>query len=62
MTTLANRASGIFLWIRIVVDSLIQGCNAYEDAKALKSRPVGILADFSRLYEYLLPRLETRHK
>lgn len=58
VTTLVSRAAGVFLWVRLVVKSILMGLRDGDDAYELSRRIDDIPSDLEALFRHMLSRLE----
>ena len=58
---IAQKASGVYLWVRLVVDSLITGLSNCDRILDLEKRLEEIPADLEELYEKILRSIEKRY-
>jgi hypothetical protein len=56
------RSSGVFLWVRLVVQSLIQGISNGDRVSDLRRRLVDLPEDLEDLFKKILDNLEPRYK
>lgn len=59
---LVEKASGVFLWIVLVVKDLLVGLGDYDDPAALQSRIDKLPSDLEHLYDHMLARLAEDHQ
>lgn len=60
--TLIEKASGVFLWIILVVKDLLIGLGEYDSRTALVSRIERLPSDLENLYDHMLARLSPQHQ
>ncbi|KAF2114584.1 hypothetical protein BDV96DRAFT_101489 [Lophiotrema nucula] len=53
-----EKASGVFLWVRLVVESLLEGLSNADRMATLQARLDALPSDLEALYEKILNRLE----
>lgn len=53
---LESRAQGVFLWVRLVVQSVLQGITNRDDTATLIKRPESMPDDLEKLYTMMLSR------
>lgn len=58
VTVMAQKASGVFLWVRLVVKSVLIGLQNRDDARDLDRRLRDIPADLEDLFRQMLSRLD----
>lgn len=56
------KAKGVFLWVKTVVQSLIDGCANFETTRELMQRVDELPADILRLYSRILDEVEPRYR
>lgn len=59
---IASRSSGVFLWVRLVVQSLLQGMSNGDRIMDLRQRLVDLPSDLEDLFRQILDSLEPRYK
>jgi hypothetical protein len=57
-----NKAAGVFLWVYLVVKSLIGGLRDGDEISHLRSRLASLPPDLKNLYEHMLERIEPEYK
>lgn len=55
---IVKKASGVFLWVKLVVDSLLEGIQNYDRGIDLKRRLDELPDDLSELYRLMLDRIK----
>jgi hypothetical protein len=55
---IVGRSSGVFLWVKIVVDSLLEGLMNYDRASDLKMRVEALPTDLEALYFHMFQNLD----
>jgi hypothetical protein len=55
---IVKRASGVFLWVKIVVDSLLEGLQNYDRASDLQRRLEALPTDLEMLYLHMFKSLD----
>ncbi|KAB8338882.1 hypothetical protein FH972_021826 [Carpinus fangiana] len=58
---LINAAEGVFLWVAIVIDSLLHGLRHYENFPQLFSRLKAYPRSLDKLYQYLFASIEEEY-
>jgi hypothetical protein len=53
-----KKASGVFLWVRLVVDSLLQGISNADNMSELQARLDALPTDLEELFDKLLEKVE----
>ncbi|KAL6892126.1 hypothetical protein GGI43DRAFT_414173, partial [Trichoderma evansii] len=59
--SIVNRASGVFLWVSLVVKSLISGIRDGDDTEALYHRLCSLPADLENLYEHIFMQIQQEY-
>jgi hypothetical protein len=59
---IVERASGVFLWVEIVVKSLMNGLRNSDDISRLQRRLQALPKDLENLYEHMLKGIENFYK
>ncbi|PMD58174.1 uncharacterized protein K444DRAFT_532461, partial [Hyaloscypha bicolor E] len=59
---IVERASGVFLWVEIVVKSLMNGLRNSDDISRLQRRLQAVPKDLENLYEHMLKGIEDFYK
>ncbi|KAI1378033.1 hypothetical protein F4677DRAFT_443950 [Hypoxylon crocopeplum] len=54
ITDLVNKANGVFLWVRLVVASLLDGLRNYDKISDLQARLLLLPTDLESLYDHML--------
>jgi hypothetical protein len=54
---IVEKADGVFLWVRIVVKSLLEGLRNRDDIAILRERARLLPKELEPLYEHLLERI-----
>ncbi|KAI2603753.1 hypothetical protein GGR54DRAFT_644494 [Hypoxylon sp. NC1633] len=54
ITEIVNKANGVFLWVRLVVASLLDGLRNYDRISDLQGRLLLMPADIEALYDHML--------
>lgn len=60
--SITESSLGVFLWVRLVTESLIDGLNNYDSIAELKHRLEGLPSDLQDLYRTMLSRVNPRYK
>lgn len=60
--SITSMSSGVFLWVRVVTDSLIWGLTKYDNIKDLQRRLEGLPSDLQELYEVIISRIGPEHR
>ncbi|ETS87088.1 hypothetical protein PFICI_00916 [Pestalotiopsis fici W106-1] len=58
---IANRAQGVFLWVKLVTQSLRDGMTGYDTAEELESRLDSLPSDLESLYRHLLLSVDPQY-
>jgi energy-coupling factor transporter ATP-binding protein EcfA2 len=61
-TAIADRSSGVFLWVHLVVKSLLQGISNGDEFLELRERLAELPSDLERLFQKILIRIEPRYQ
>lgn len=56
-----NSASGVFLWVKLVVRSLLEGLRNFDDISDLTRRLSEIPRDLEALFQHMLSKIEPRY-
>jgi hypothetical protein len=56
-----ERADGVFLWVRLVVKSLLDGIRSRDDVQVLQKRLRAVPRDLELLYKHLLNQIDSVH-
>lgn len=59
MAEIASRADGVFLWVRLVVRSLLDGLGNHDGIDDLQRRLEMLPTDLEELYQHMLDRLDS---
>ncbi|KAI4190243.1 MAG: hypothetical protein L6R41_000913 [Letrouitia leprolyta] len=59
---IVQKASGVFLWVIIVVNRLLEGLRNYDELPDLKMRLEDLPADLEALYQHMLCALDPNHR
>ncbi|KAI1322186.1 hypothetical protein F5Y16DRAFT_387367 [Xylariaceae sp. FL0255] len=62
LQTIGKASLGVFLWVRLVTDSLLNGLTNYETTQELRERLDAIPSDLEDLYRNMLLRVEPRYR
>lgn len=62
ITEVVSRACGVFLWVRLVVNLLIQGIQDGDDTMALYRRLLSLPVDLKSLFDRILAQIEPIHR
>ncbi|KAK0610378.1 hypothetical protein B0T17DRAFT_658185 [Bombardia bombarda] len=58
---IVDKASGVFLWVTLVVNSLISGIRSGDDAEELSRRLQELPDDLDSLYDRIFAQIQTEH-
>jgi hypothetical protein len=58
---IVTKANGVFLWVRIVTKSLLDGLRNWDDFSDLQRRLDELPSDLNALYSHMLDRIEPRY-
>ncbi len=61
-TAIAERSSGVFLWVHLVVKSLLQGIRNGDKFTQLRERLAELPSDLKNLFQNILDRTEPRYQ
>jgi hypothetical protein len=59
---IVDSAEGVFLWVRLVVDSLLEGITYRDRLRDLKSRLRALPKDLEGMFQHMLDRVHREHK
>jgi hypothetical protein len=59
---IVDSADGVFLWVRLVVDSLLEGITYRDRLSDLKSRLRALPKDLEGMFQHMLDRVHREHK
>lgn len=59
---IVEHAQGVFLWVRLVLQSLLEGLNNSDSIKELRERLMELPTDLEDLYLHILRRIPERYK
>lgn len=62
MDEVVNSASGVFLWVMLVLRSILEGLQSYDEISDLKSRLREMPRDLENLFQHMLDRISPRHR
>lgn len=62
ITDLISQSQGIFLWVVIALNSLIDGCEQRESIKELRSRLQELPEDIRKLYLHIISKISRRDR
>ncbi|KAI0503221.1 hypothetical protein F5B22DRAFT_560661 [Xylaria bambusicola] len=62
LNSIVDSSLGVFLWVRVVTESLIEGLTNYDDIDDLKQTLQGLPSDIHALYRTILERMRPIHK
>jgi hypothetical protein len=62
VTEIVTKASGVFLWVMVVVRSLLQGLRNRDDIEDLRRRLKELPSDLNSLYTHMLRHLEPLYR
>ncbi|KAI2615423.1 hypothetical protein GGR54DRAFT_299623 [Hypoxylon sp. NC1633] len=60
--SITSMSSGVFLWVRLVVDSLLRGLTNCDSIRDLQERLEGLPSDLQDLYRVMLTRVEPTYR
>lgn len=60
--SIVSKAEGVFLWVRLVVKSLIDGLRNGDELSVLQERVAELPADLETLYRHMLQRIPERYQ
>ena len=60
-SSVVEQAQGVFLWVRLVIKSLVNGIDNLDDFETLQSRLKRIPSDLMDLYSHLLEKIEPQY-
>ncbi|KAM0306896.1 hypothetical protein ACHAPM_001474 [Fusarium culmorum] len=55
---LADKASGVFLWVALACRSVLEGCHNYDTIEDIKARTEALPGEVERLFEQLLTTIQ----
>ncbi|KAK5626625.1 hypothetical protein RRF57_002340 [Xylaria bambusicola] len=62
LNSIVDSSLGVFLWVRVVTESLIEGLTNYDGIDDLKKTLQGLPSDIHALYRTILERIKPIHK
>lgn len=62
VSEIVEAAQGVFLWVRLVVRSLLEGLQNHDEICILTERLHELPTDLEKLFEYMLQRVPRRYK
>jgi hypothetical protein len=62
VTEIVKKADGVFLWVKLVVKSLLEGLTCGDSITELRSRLAELPSDLAKLYAYMLDAIKPRHR
>lgn len=62
LQSLVERSLGVFLWVRVVTESLMEGLTNYDSIDDLKKRVDDLPSEIQDLYMTMLNRIDPRYK
>jgi hypothetical protein len=62
VTEIVNKADGVFLWVKFVVRSLLEGITNGDTISQLQSRLEELPSDLVKLYSYMLGAVKPRYR
>ncbi|KAH7357079.1 hypothetical protein BKA65DRAFT_220909 [Rhexocercosporidium sp. MPI-PUGE-AT-0058] len=62
VSCIVERAEGVFQWVVLVVRSLLNGIDKFDDFEKLKERLDGIPQDLMKVYDYMLRQIEPQYR
>ncbi|KAI0391691.1 hypothetical protein F5Y17DRAFT_460553 [Xylariaceae sp. FL0594] len=60
--SIVDASSGVFLWVRLVTESLLTGLTNHDSIQDLKKRLDDLPSDLQNLYETLLSRIDSNYR
>ncbi|KAI1862783.1 uncharacterized protein JN550_009930 [Neoarthrinium moseri] len=60
--SIVENSSGVFLWVRLVVSSLLEGLSNYDNLDELRSRVEELPTDLHDLYRVMLSRVDPKYR
>lgn len=61
-STIANRAEGVFLWVSLVVRSLLRGMNEGDDMPGLKARLNAMPSDLEGFFLHIFEKIDRNYR
>jgi hypothetical protein len=62
VATLVDKASGVFLWVKLAVRSLLDGLRNYDGIEELQRRLVELPPDLETFYDYMIKRVPSEYR
>lgn len=62
VSDIVNKASGVFLWVKLVVRSLLEGLRNFDNIDDLQERLQELPSDLEELYRYMLQKISPRYQ
>lgn len=62
VSEIVEAAQGVFLWVRLVVRSLLEGLQNHDEIGILTQRLHELPTDLAKLFEYMIQRVPSRYK
>ncbi|KAI0019996.1 hypothetical protein F4780DRAFT_395085 [Xylariomycetidae sp. FL0641] len=62
MDSIAEGSSGVFLWVKIVTESVVSGLINHDGIEDLEKRLAGLPSDIQELYKTMLVRVEPKYR
>ncbi|KAI0538376.1 hypothetical protein GGR58DRAFT_501208 [Xylaria digitata] len=62
LQSIVDSSLGVFLWVRVVTESLLEGLTNYDSIGDLKERLDGLPSDLEDLYRTMLSRINPKYK
>jgi hypothetical protein len=62
VTEIVTKADGVFLWVRIVVRSLLEGMSYGDSIDELQSRLAELPSDLTKLYVYIFHAIKPKYR
>lgn len=59
---IADKAQGVFLWVKLVVKALIRGLRSHDSLEQLRTRVESMPSDIEALYAQMLSKIEVAHR
>ncbi|KAI1343223.1 hypothetical protein F5Y15DRAFT_228125 [Xylariaceae sp. FL0016] len=60
--SIADLSRGVFLWVRVVIESLLEGLTNHDDLEDLQTRLEGLPSDLESLYRVILKRVDPQYR
>ena len=62
VSCIVEQAQGVFLWVKLVVNSLLDGIENFDDVKEMESRLTFLPSDLTDLYRRMLKQIEPQYR